>query len=173
MLIEIVAVEQEEKKSASGTGGYSMLTVTYKSNGRIAEKKIMSFVNPSVFEGVKGLGKGDVREVTSVKNEKSGYWDWIAVGAEGSVAPPSATASSPTATTRVTGSTYETKEERAVKQRYIVRQSSISNAIASLGSNLGVLKSKDVIKLAKDYEEYVFGEVSEVVEDQHEDEIPY
>jgi len=171
MLIEIVAVEQEEKKSASGTGGYSMLTVTYKSNGRIAEKKIMSFVNPSVFEGVKGLGKGDVREVTSVKNEKSGYWDWIAVGAEGSVAPPSATASSPTATTRVTGSTYETKEERAVKQRYIVRQSSISNAIASLGKE--GLKSKDVIKLAKEYEEYVFGEVSEVVEDQHEDEIPY
>lgn len=173
MLIEIVAVEQEERKSGSGTGSYNMLTVTYKSNGRVAEKKIMSFVNPSVFEGMKGLDKGDVREVTSVKNEKTGYWDWTAVGAEGSAPPPSALASSPTATTRVTGSTYETKEERAVKQRYIVRQSSISNAIASLGANLGVLKSKDVIKLAKEYEEYVFGEVSEVVEDQHEDEIPY
>ena len=75
MLIEIVAVEQEERKSASGTGSYNMLTVTYKSNGRVAEKKLMSFVNPSVFEGMKGLNKGEVREVTSVKNEKTGYLD--------------------------------------------------------------------------------------------------
>ena len=171
MLIEIVAVENEERKSGSGTGSYNMLTVTYKSNGRVAEKKIMSFVNPSVFDRMKGLDKGDVREVTSVKNEKTGYWDWTAVGAEGSAPPPSATASSPTATTRTTGSTYETKEERAVKQRYIVRQSSISNAIASIGKE--GLKAKDVIKLAKEYEEYVFGEEMEVVDDDFEDDIPH
>lgn len=56
------------------------------------------------------------------------------------------------------GSTYETKEERAVKQRYIVRQSSISSAIELLTSNGLESTVGDVLNVAKQFEAFVFGE---------------
>jgi hypothetical protein len=156
MFIEIVSVEREDRPSSNGKGTYGMLTVAYKSNGKIAEKKIMSFTNPAVFKGLEGLQKGDTIDVTSVKNEKTGYWDWTALN-EGGGTPVANT--QPATATRVSGSNYETKEERAVKQRYIVRQSSISNAIDSLSIGAkSALSAKDVIALAKEYEEYVFSE---------------
>lgn len=52
-------------------------------------------------------------------------------------------------------STYETAEERAAKQVYIVRQSSISSAIA-LNNNAKATPT-DIIKTAKVFEDYVFG----------------
>jgi hypothetical protein len=54
-------------------------------------------------------------------------------------------------------STYETPEERAKKQIYIVRQSSIGSAIdmLSVGSK-SPPKVDEVIAVAKQFEEYVF-----------------
>jgi len=55
---------------------------------------------------------------------------------------------------------WETPEERAAKQIYIVRQSSISNAIAFYGMRADHDKDvleDDVISLAKRFEAYVFG----------------
>jgi len=156
MFIEIVDVVREEKPSSNGKGTYGALTVTYRSNGKIAEKKLMSFANPTVFKYFEKAVKGDTVDVTSVKNEKTGYWDWTGIGTgEAQVATPSSANTS--ATTRVTGSNYETKEERAVKQRYIVRQSSVANAISALAiSAKSTPKSGEIITLAKQFEEYVF-----------------
>ena len=99
-------------------------------------------------------------DVTSVKNEKTGFWDWTAIGT-GDSGNASQTNSGGQAvsqtTTRVTGSNYETKEERAVKQRYIVRQSSVANAISALAINAkSTPKSGEIVELAKVFEEYVF-----------------
>jgi hypothetical protein len=65
-----------------------------------------------------------------------------------------------------------------VKQRYIVRQSSISNAIDSLsiGAKSPLLPA-DVIAVAKQFEEWVFSEnikpaLDAIVEDLTDD-IPY
>ena len=60
--------------------------------------------------------------------------------------------------TRVTGSNYETKEERAARQTLIVKQSSLSTAVAALA--IGAKSSpsaSDVIAYAKQLEQYVMG----------------
>lgn len=160
MFVEIVDVVREDKPSSNGKGTYGQLTVTYRSNGKIAEKKLMSFVNPNVFKYFEKAQKGDTVDVTSVKNEKTGFWDWTAIGT-GDSGNASQTNSGGQAvsqtTTRVTGSNYETKEERAVKQRYIVRQSSVANAISALAINAkSTPKSGEIVELAKVFEEYVF-----------------
>lgn len=175
MLIDIVEVTKDEKTNAQGRT-YSQLTVLYKYNGQISEKKLMSFSNPAVFKAIEGLSKGDQIDVTSVKNEKTGYRDWTAVNQGGS--QPATASSTPAAATRVTGSNYETKEERQVKQRYIVRQSSLTNAINSLSIGAkSALSASDVISLAKQYEEFVFSETTKpaldaIVEDLADD-LPY
>ena len=74
---------------------------------------------------------------------------------------------------RVTGSNYETKEERAQRQVYIIRQSSISSAVELLGTGA---KTADVIATAKEFEAYVFAKeanpTKEVNFDDLEDDIP-
>ncbi|MEN9917052.1 MAG: hypothetical protein RLY40_984 [Pseudomonadota bacterium] len=154
MLIEIVDVVREEIPSKNGKGTYGQLTVSYRSNGKIAEKKLISFSNPAVFKAIEKLTKGASVDVTTVKNDK-GYWDWTAINEGGAAVATQSNAAS--TNTRVTGSNYETKEERAIRQRYIIRQSSISSAVDSLAVGAkSPLNPADVIAVAKKYEEYVF-----------------
>jgi hypothetical protein len=82
-----------------------------------------------------------------------GYWDWVSIGGDNAVSEtkPASAASG----TRVTGSNYETKEERAQRQILIVRQSSLSSAVELLGPGKSV---DDVINVAKQFEAYVFGD---------------
>lgn len=174
MQIEIIDVVREDLPSKNGKGTYGQLTVTYRSGGKVQEKKLISFSNPAVFKAIEKMTKGDVAEVTTVKNDK-GYWDWTAIGEGGSAVT---TQPSTPNTTRVTGSNYETKEERAIRQRYIIRQSSISSAVDSLAAGAkSALNPADVIALARKYEEYVF-EQPNLAELQQglnalEDDVPY
>lgn len=174
MQIEMIDVVREDLPSKNGKGTYGQLTVTYRSGGKVQEKKLISFSNPAVFKAIEKMTKGDVAEVTTVKNDK-GYWDWTAIGEGG--APQVATQTTPN-TTRVTGSNYETKEERAIRQRYIIRQSSISSAVDSLAAGAkSPLNPADVIALARKYEEYVFEQpnLAELQEGLNalEDDVPY
>ena len=107
-----------------GKTKYGKPSVAYTHNGEQRSQNIMSFANPSVFKEVQEL-VGQTVEVTLTKNAQ-GYNEWSAITPEGAGAPTAV----PTSTaTRVTGSNYETAEERAKKQVYIIKQSSISNAI--------------------------------------------
>lgn len=172
MFIELVDVVREDKPSSNGKGTYGVLTVTYRSNGKIAEKKLMSFTNPTVFKHFEKAAKGDQIDVTSVKNDKTGYWDWTAIGSGDA---PAATTSQATATpARATGN-YETKEERAAKQKYIVKQSSISAAVALLTVGAKTPPAADdVISLADKFVEYVFNtDAMDAVADSLTDDIPY
>ena len=174
MLINIVDVGTPSTKASSNGRSYQEIEVTYKTeNGQVSNKKLMSFSNPSVFNHIKGLGKGDSVNVTTVKNAK-GFWDWTGIGNEGDA--PVATQSKPAtaqAGGRVTGSNYETKEERAARQVYIIRQSSLSTAVELLGSGKSV---DEVINVAKQFEAYVFAKdlnpTKEVNFDDMEDDIP-
>jgi hypothetical protein len=172
MLIEIVNVQREDLPSKNGKGTYGQLTVTYRSNGKIAEKKLISFSNPAVFKAIEKASAGDNLDVTTVKNDK-GYWDWTGIneGGKQEVATQQANPSS----TRVTGSNYETKEERAIRQRYIIRQSSISSAVDSLAAgSKSSLNADDVIALARKYEAYVFEQPNlDELTDALENDIPY
>lgn len=115
----------------------------------------MSFTNPDVFKKVQEL-TGQTVDVELTKNDK-GYTEWksVNVGASSSVGATAPQSSN--ATTRVSGSNYETKEERAARQVLIVKQSSLSNAVAILATGAKTTpKTDEVIKLAQELADWVF-----------------
>ena len=176
MLVKIVSVLREDVPNKNGKGTYGKLTVAYRNDqGKLAEKPLLSFTNPAVF---KAFEKAEAGDEINVKSEKVGdYWNWTAILAEGETASVSTQAPTSNAATRVTGSNYETKEERALKQRYIVKQSSLSAAVALL--NVGAKtppNSKDVIALADEFVEYVFSDDTKALSADFSvdnDDIPY
>ena len=136
-------------------GSYQSLEVSYKNEqGQVQGKKLMSFANPSVFKDIQTFAKDDRVEIEAYKDD-NGYWQWRNVKKEGDGA---SSKSSSTSTTRVTGSNYETKEERAARQKYIVRQSSISSAVQLLTAGDKTATVEDVLSVAKQLEDHVFGE---------------
>jgi hypothetical protein len=145
--IKVLSVSEENK------GKYNQLTVAYKDigQGKVAEKKLMSFLNKEVYATIKE-GEGKEFEVSMQKNDK-GYWDWISIGAPGTVAP--ATAAKTGGGNAAPKSSYETAEERAKRQVMIVRQSSLSTAADVLKSEKKPPTGADVIALAKEFEAYV------------------
>lgn len=156
MLINIVDVGAPNTHAAKNGRSYQSIEVTYKNDqGQVANKKLMSFSNPSVFNHIKDLSKGASLNVTTTK-DANGYWQWTGIGGD-ETAPTSET--KPATGGRVTGSNYETKEERAARQILIVRQSSLSSAVDLLGPGKSV---EDVIATAKQFEEYVFGQAEDV-----------
>ena len=159
MQIQIIATSVETKPTQKGTS-YQLLEVTYKNltyQGKVESKKLMSFgANASAFKALANAQAGQLYDVTVVKNDK-GYNDWTAIAAstgESSAAPAATKAGG--AATSAGRSTYETPEERAQRQVYIIRQSSISSAIATLAVGAKSLKPEDVLAVAKQYENYVF-----------------
>ena len=163
MQIEIVSVTETEKTNKAGRK-YSELEVIYKNDeGKAQTKKLMSFSNPAVFKAVKSASAGDKMNVITQKDD-NGYWQWSGLGED---AKPATQA--PQAATRVAGSNYETKEERALRQKYIVRQSSLTTAVAIMSVGAKNLDKYEVIALAEELEEWVFRtEIDEI-----EDDIPF
>ena len=143
-----------------------MLEVAYKdlSNaGKVASKKVMSFTKPEeVFKTMAVAKPTEVFDIEMTKGEK--YWEWtkvskgVAASTSGSTSASGSMAShTATSATPVTKGGWETPEERARKQVYIVRQSSLSNAIATLSVGAkSAPKVADVIAAAREYEAYVF-----------------
>jgi hypothetical protein len=159
MNIQIIATSVETKPTAKGS--YQQLEVTYKNltyQGKVEAKKIMSFgANAAAFKTLSTAAPGSTWEVTVVKNAQ-GYNDWPSVVAASSEAVPAAvsTGALPKTQPGQTRSTYETPEERAQRQVYIIRQSSISSAVATLAVGSKTVKPEDVLSVAKQYENYVF-----------------
>lgn len=135
-------------------GRYKEAIAQYVRDGKAQEKKVISFANPKVFEFLTGLGNFPVEvSVTNVKNDK-GYWEWSAINHAGQeeVGAPLAAAGPK----RI--SNFETPEERAARQVMIVRQSSLSSAVALLAANGGKKNTaQDVIDVAREFEKYVMG----------------
>ena len=115
----------------------------------------MSFVNPAVFAVVKDAKSGDVYSITQEKDDK-GYFQWTSItsGAEAAASPVSAPARSAAAPS--TGRDFETKDERAERQKLIVRQSAVNYAISMLtpGAKTALDKAS-VFALAEDIVAFV------------------
>lgn len=169
MLINIVDVGAPNTHAAKNGRSYQSIEVTYKNDqGQVANKKLMSFSNPTVFNHIKGLTKGDQINVQTTK-DANGYWQWTGIGGDNAVAETKQTAPAQSGG-RVTGSNYETKEERAQRQVYIIRQSSISSAVELLGTGASV---DNVIATAKEFEAYVFSKETGIdAINSLEDDIP-
>lgn len=153
MNIEIVTVDNINK------GKYNMLEVIYKDNtGKNVTKKVMSFAAPEVFKVLSSAYKGQVYQIDSVKNEKTGYWDWTSASlAEAETSSPSPTTAGVAAARPVAKSNYETPEERAARQVFIVRQSSISAAVQHLNHVKKAYDVNEILQVASVLEQYVFG----------------
>ena len=189
MQVQIVNVQVDWV--GEGRKKYGAAVVDYKWNGESRKQKIMSFANPDVFKKVQEM-VGQTVEVETGKNDRgynewrnisqessgaSGYNEWrsINVGASDAtgVASPGATN-----TTRVSGSNYETKEERAARQVLIVKQSSLSAAVASLTPGAkATLDPATVLERAQAYTDWVFGNGDDKQDasgfDSMKDDIPY
>lgn len=146
---------------------YTYLELAYKGeDGRVTGKKVMPFgESKAVFDVLAESKTGENYQITAVKNETSGFWDWTKASKDTNPSGSSQLVAEPIRQPagKVTGSNYETSEERAKKQVYIVRQSSITAALTFHG---GKAKSTDeVIDTAKKFETFVFntGEVEKPV----------
>lgn len=177
MQIEIIAVVTEAKKNSRG-GIYNEAVITFKNKSfqdKIETKKLLDFASKDVYSTISQAKFGEVYEIIRTKDEQ-GYWQWTGIGGTEQVIPAQPQGNPMTKAPAVTPkSTYETAEERAVRQVMIVRQSSIANAIALLAANGGKKNTTDeVIVIAKQFEDYVLGKetIGNPFTDIVEDDIP-
>lgn len=163
--MKISIVTTTTTTTPTSKGSYQQIEVVYKNltyGNKVESKRIMSFgAGKSSFETLATAQQGDIFDVVVVKNEK-GYLDWTSMtkGNADSGAPQQSTAGQSPAgnATPARTSTYETPEERAKKQVYIIRQSSIGSAISALACGAkSPPKVGEVLEYAKQLEAYVFG----------------
>jgi hypothetical protein len=184
--IEILTVGAIQSIPTKNGKSYNVIEVAYKKDGKIEGKKLMSFVSPSVFAAVQKFKQGDVCYVETEKGAPNAagqsFWQWNSIQSAGDgsaqpavreVAP--AGQGSTTGTTQKASSSYPTNEERAATQVYIVRQSSLSNAIA-LANATGDKKATTttIIAAAKEFEAFVLGkEVATPVAPKNREPVKY
>lgn len=165
MQVQVLSVQVNPATTKTGKP-YEVVELAFKNlsfKGAVEGKKIMPFgVTAATHNVFKTAQPGQIYEVTVVKGD-SGYNDWTSATLSDGTAPaPSQASGGPSNAGRASAAPasnsrgFETPEERAAKQIYIVRQSSISSAIALLvpGAKTS-LKVEEVLSAAKQLENYV------------------
>lgn len=148
-----------------GSGSYKGSRLIYTDDGGKIQTQAFhenSFkFNAALKQQLKELKPGDAIVIDKEKPEGSSFWkvNGILKSAVGSSAASTVSHAPAQPSPK---STYETPEERAKKQVYIVRQSSIANALELVTNNPEFYKKskdqvKDVLEIAKQFEGYVFG----------------
>lgn len=174
-----ITVVQNVLKSANDKNGkpYKVNEVAYKNHSfqdKLEEVKVNSY--SKIFPKVGEMQTGQSFLIDKEKND-GGFWEWQ------SIVPisPDQLASSTKESIKDTGSikaiqvksTYETPEERAKKQVYIVKQSSISNAVSMLSVGAKApLKREEVLLLAQELVNWVFSTSPGGAFDDIPDDIP-
>ena len=162
MQISIINVTNQTVPTTKGS--YQALEVTYKevATSKVGSRNIMSFVQDSkkAFETLSTASNGEVFDISMVKQAgKDGkeYWVWTDARKGSAQASQGQTASAaPAASGTVSKGNWETPEERAKKQVYIIRQSSLSTAVAALSGGKAPPTAENILALAKTFEDYVF-----------------
>lgn len=171
---KVIEVEWDVNIEKNGGGTYVGTKLAFKdAKGKIeekawAQKSLNHPANSHVKAALQTLNPGCFFEAEAVKND-AGFWNWTQL----KIIDNMGTAAQATTNTQQTGtrSTYETPEERAErraldkekfafekeKQKLIIRQSSLSNAISWL-KGMDDVGSEDVIDLAKQFEAYVLAD---------------
>lgn len=147
--IEVIDVEYSTPPTKSGKGTYDLLTVTFKNEeGKVEAKKVLGFATPKdSFMKLRQAVKGDTFAIVREKNDQ-GYWDWKEVDTQ------TMPVNKPAAAPAYQKPTYETPDERAQRQVYIIKQSSIGHAVELLGQGA---EPEEVIKVAEKFVNYVMG----------------
>lgn len=166
MQIEILSVSVNTVPTAKGS--YQVAEVAYKDikDGKVNGKKIMSFAAKEAFKVLSAAKQGEKYDVGLEKDDK-GYWQWTTMAPAGSAPAASTGNASPR-------STYETPEERTKKQDFIIRQSSLANAIALLKTEKAIPKPEEVLELAEQFVKFVYNPIVDKSGfDTMSDDVPY
>ena len=166
MKIKFISVESVDKITKTNKA-YVELEVAYKNldfQEKLEVKKLNPFGNKDVYNTLKSARSGEIYSIERVKNE-GGFWDWVAIKPDTVNTDSPQTSTAATSSTSFTSpkSTYETADERAKKQVYIVRQSNITAAIATLKTDKKNPSVSEVLEVAKQYEAFVFGQEAKPV----------
>lgn len=159
MLINVLSVDVTTRQGPKSS--YQQAEIAYRDNeGKVGSKKVMSFDKSGVFEVMANAKQGELYDIGLVKGEK--YWEWTSAkkaAAPASGAPTSGNSGQRNATpSPAAGRNFETPEERAKKQVYIIRQSSLSTAVEALAvGRKTAIEAKEIIELAQQLESYVLG----------------
>lgn len=127
-------------------GKFFYVPLEYNDKGKDFKKKIMDFANKEIYATMKQAKVGEQYDI-AVEKDNNGYWQWKTASLVAANSAPAAGTNS-AGTVR---STYETPEERAVKQVLIVRQSCLAQAVALLGNSL----IADVLDVAEQFADWV------------------
>lgn len=158
----VVSFEENVQVAKNGGGTYPGARFSYRDeNGALKEKGFHNNVfkfNAGLKTQLANLKPG--QPFVMVVEKENDFWNVKSVLPEsnvqattsGSNAVGSKTTPSPSPK-----STYETPEERAQKQVYIVRQSSINQALEYLGLTKTKPSIEEVLKTASQFESHVFG----------------
>lgn len=164
--IEVISRGEPTQAKNNRGGDYKKVEVVYKKDGKVEAKAFADFANKEIFPKLLALNAGDVRVVTSEK--VNGFWNWVAIGDAGETgserATTQSTASEPAIATLArkagyagtpTGRDYETGVERTARQKYIIAQSSIGAAVATLQTGKAAVDQDAVLKAADTYYQWV------------------
>lgn len=152
MQLNITVVQVEKTTKPTAKGSYQQLEVTFKNleSGKLESKKIMSFASKDAFNALVGAKQGDTFSVDAQKNDKTGYWDWVTVTQNAPGQEPQPVGNQGKTYTPAK-STYETPEERAKKQVFIIKQSALTNAREALSVGAKVPPAKEEITALAQY----------------------
>jgi hypothetical protein len=168
-----------------GKNNYQIATVAYMSGGQARTQKIVSFSNPEVFKKLSSFVGKDV-EVNVTKND-AGYNQWSSLEEAGAGALQTSIGTGTISggsggsgmVAKAPTSNYETSAERAARQVYIVKQSSLSSAIALATNNKEKQTANEIIETAQQFVDYVFDVKKTETKapsagfDDMQDDIPY
>lgn len=128
MEIKVLGISNRVTKVGANNSTWEAFDLSYEANGNVNTRKIVSFRDE--FNILSNASEGDHFNVIAKKNGR--FYDWTVTP----ISTNEALAFAPTdpvhnkAPAKERTSSYETAEERASRQELIVRQSSLSNAIA-------------------------------------------
>lgn len=155
-----------------GRNTYQVAEVVYSANGKNGTKKLFSFKNPAVFSTIKDATRGSNWDIESRK--EGDFWEWVDAKPSGEAA---AAAKPAYGGGKVTGSNYETSEERKLRQTFIIKQSSIGHAVELLTTGAKTPPSvEDVLAVAQKFVDYVYGTnelAADILRPDEPNDIPY
>lgn len=160
---KVIEVQVNVQVPKKGGGSYPGCILTYRDkDGKAAEQAFHENAfkyNAPMLEALKDLSSGDT--FVMEKEKKGDFWNVLSItkttGMTNAIVIPVAASSPAKPAGKVVGSNYETPEERAKKQVYIVRQSSITAALSYFTLNKTAKAStEDILAVAKEFEKYVF-----------------
>lgn len=149
--MEIVLNSKSETQTKSkGKNVWQEFTIEYTGKNGQQTRTMRSF-EKDAFKAISAANVGATIEVTVVK--EGDYWKWKDAKVVGNASANDKAQEGAARSSKAKVGDWETAEERAAKQVYIVRQSSVASAINLLGVGA---KVEDVLDVAKQFEAYVF-----------------